>query len=192
MPVEWLNLRASAGKGYRTVFVMPENSFYMASSRKIIIEDNLKQESAWNYGASVSFHIPIKGEDLTISGEWYRTDFDNQVVTDVDSDPHAVMFYNLKGKSYANSFQVEASYPLFKGFNLLAAYRWMDTKTDYNGKSMKKPLISDYKALVTASYETNLKKWMFDLTAQFNGGGRMLLLMRQIRYGEIHSGRIRY
>lgn len=173
MPVEWLNLRASAGKGYRTVFVMPENSFYMASSRKIIIEDNLKQESAWNYGASVSFHIPIKGEDLTISGEWYRTDFDNQVVTDVDSDPHAVMFYNLKGKSYANSFQVEASYPLFKGFNLLAAYRWMDTKTDYNGKSMKKPLISDYKALVTASYETNLKKWMFDLTAQFNGGGRM-------------------
>ena len=83
------------------------------------------------------------------------------------------MFYNLQGKSYANSFQVEASYPLFKGFNILAAYRWMNTKTDYNGKMMKKPLISDYKALVTASYETNLKKWMFDLTAQFNGGGRM-------------------
>jgi len=173
MPVSWLNLRASAGKGYRTVFVMPENSFYLASSRKIEIQENLKQESAWNYGASVSFHIPIKGEELTISGEWYRTDFDNQVVTDVDSDPHAVMFYNLQGKSYANSFQVEASYPVFKGFNLLAAYRWMNTKTDYNGKLMKKPLVSDYKALVTASYETNLRKWMFDLTAQFNGGGRM-------------------
>ncbi|MFV0312744.1 MAG: TonB-dependent receptor [Dysgonomonas sp.] len=173
MPVEWLNMRASAGKGYRTVFVMPENSFYLASSRKIEIADNLKQESAWNYGTSISFHIPVKGEELTISGEWYRTDFDNQVVTDVDSNPHAVQFYNLQGKSYANSFQIEASYPLFKGFNILGAYRWTDAKTNYGGKLMKKPLVSDYKALVTASYETPLRKWVFDLTSQFNGGGRM-------------------
>ncbi|WP_029903591.1 TonB-dependent receptor [Prevotella sp. 10(H)] len=173
MPVEWLNVRASAGKGYRTVFVMPENSFYLASSRKIEIANDLKQESAWNYGASVSFHIPINNEELTISGEWYRTDFDNQVVTDIDSNPHAVMFYNLQGKSYANSFQVEASYPLFKGFNILGAYRWMNAKTNYGGKLMKKPLVSDYKALATASYETKLRKWVFDFTAQFNGGGRM-------------------
>lgn len=173
MPVEWLNLRVSAGKGYRTVFVMPENSYFLASNRKIEIENNLKQESAWNYGASVSFHIPIRGEELTISGEWYRTDFDNQVVTDVDSDPHAVKFYNLQGKSYANSFQIEASYPVFKGFSILGAYRWTNAKTEYGGKLMKKPLISDYKALVTASYETRLRKWVFDFTSQFNGGGRM-------------------
>lgn len=173
MPAEWLNVRASVGKGYRTVFVMPENNFFLASSRKIEIENNLKQESAWNYGTSISFHIPINGEELTLSGEWYRTDFDNQVVTDIDSDPHAVKFYNLKGKSYANSYQIEASYPLFRGFSILGAYRWTDAKTEYGGKLMKKPLISDYKALLTASYETPLKKWMFDLTAQFNGGGRM-------------------
>lgn len=173
MPTEWVNLRASAGKGYRTVFVMPENSFFLASNRQFEIDNNLKQESAWNYGTSISFHIPIKGEELTISGEWYRTDFDNQVVTDIDSDPHTVRFYNLKGKSYANSFQIEASYPLFRGFSILAAYRWTDAKTEYGGKLMKKPLISDYKALATASYETKLRKWVFDLTAQFNGGGRM-------------------
>jgi outer membrane receptor protein involved in Fe transport len=173
MPVGWLNLRASAGKGYRTVFVMPENSYYLASSRKIEIVDNPEQESAWNYGASVSFYIPAGGEELAISGEWYRTDFDNQVVTDLDSDPHAVKFYNLSGKSYANSFQVEVSYPLFRGFNILGAYRWTNAKATYGGKLMRKPLISDYKALLTASYETRLKKWAFDLTAQFNGGGRM-------------------
>jgi hypothetical protein len=33
--------------------------------------------------------------------------------------------------------------------------------------------VSDYKGLATASYQTPLKKWQFDLTAQFNGGGRM-------------------
>ena len=33
--------------------------------------------------------------------------------------------------------------------------------------------MSDYKGLITASYQTPLKKWQFDLTGQFNGGGRM-------------------
>ncbi len=172
MPAEWVNFRASAGKGYRTVFVLPENSFFLASNRHIDIATDLKQEAAWNYGTSVSFNIPLGGQDLTLSGEWYRTDFDNQVVTDVE-DAHTVKFYNLDGKSYANSIQVEASYPFFTGFNLLAAYRWIDAKTEYGGKLMKKPLTSDYKALVTATYETRLKKWQFDLTSQFNGGGRM-------------------
>lgn len=173
MPAEWVNMRASAGKGYRSVFVMPENSYYLASSRRIDIAQNLRQERAWNYGTSISFYIPIAGEDLELSGEWYYTDFKNQVVTDVDSDPHTVSFYNLDGKSYSNSFQVQASYPLFRGFNLLAAYRWINTRTTYGGTKMRKPLTSKYKALVTASYETPLRKWVFDFTTQFNGGGRM-------------------
>ncbi|NDV68386.1 TonB-dependent receptor [Dysgonomonas sp. 25] len=172
-PAEWVNMRASVGKGYRTVFVMPENSYFLASSRKINIANDLRQERAWNYGTSVSFYIPVANETLELTGEWYYTDFNNQVVIDVDSNPHAVSFYNLKGSSYSNSFQVQASYPFFKGFNLLAAYRWIDTKTTYGGIKMRKPLTSKYKALITASYETPLRKWVFDLTTQFNGGGRM-------------------
>lgn len=172
-PVEWFSMRASVGKGYRTVFVMPEHSYFLASSRKIDIASDLKQESAWNYGTSASFHIPIKGKDLTLTAEWYRTNFDNQVVVDVDSDPNAVKFYNLQGRSYANSAQIEASYPLFKGFTILGAYRWMEVKTQFGDRFLTKPLLSDYKALITASYETPLKKWQFDFTTQFNGGGRM-------------------
>ena len=145
----------------------------LASSRAINIADNLKQESAWNYGASTSFHIPLNGEELALSAEWFYTDFSRQVIMDVDSDPHAVSFYNLNGKSDAHVIQLEASYPIFKGFNLLASYRWMDSRVNYNGKEMRKPLTSRYKALATASYETPLKKWQFDFTTQFNGSGRM-------------------
>jgi hypothetical protein len=174
MPAGWVNMRVSAGKGYRTVFVMPENSFYLASNRRFEIASGLKQESAWNYGANVSFYIPVNHRELTLSGEWYHTNFNNQVVADVDSDVHAVRFYNSK-KSYANSIQVEASCPVFEGFNILAACRWTDAKAEYGGKMMKTPLTSDYKAMITASYETPLKKWVFDFTTQFNGGGRMPL-----------------
>ena len=38
---------------------------------------------------------------------------------------------------------------------------------------LSKPLMNDYKGLITASYQTPLRKWQFDVTAQLNGGGRM-------------------
>lgn len=170
-----LYFRLSTGKGYRSVFALAENSYLLASSRTLNIADNLKQESAWNYGASATYHIPIKGEELTLSAEWFYTDFSRQVVIDMDSDPRAVSFYNLDGRSHAHVIQFEATYPVFRGFNVLASYRWMNTKVNYGGIEMQKPLVSDYKALLTASYETPLRKWQFDLTSQFNGGGRMPL-----------------
>ena len=172
---EWLHLRASAGKGYRTAHVFPENSFLLASNREFKIDPNLKQESAWNYGMSALFYIPINDEELTFSAEWFYTDFNNQVVADMDSNPHEVAFYNLKGRSSSSVLQFEISYPLFRGFTLLGAYRWMDVKTTYGDKTMRKPLSSRYKGLITASYETPLRKWQFDFTTQFNGGGRMPL-----------------
>ena len=172
-PFSWLDLRASAGKGYRSTFIFPENNYLLASSRTWHVSDNLNQEEAWNYGVSASFHIPVRNEEITVNAEWYYTDFINQVVTDMDKDAHAIYFYNLKGKSTSSVFQIDATFPLFRGFTLMGAYRWMDVKCTYDGKTMRKPLTSRYKALLTASYETPLKKWQFDVTAQFNGGGRM-------------------
>ena len=177
-PFDWFHVRVSAGKGFRTANVLAENNFLLASSRKMQIADNLDQEEAWNTGLNLSFYIPLFGKELTLNGEWYYTNFLKQVVVDMDSDPHAVRFYNLDGKSYSNSFQVEATYPFFRGFTLTAAYRYTDAKTDYTNaegvtRRLKKPLVSDYKGLLTASYQTPLKKWQFDLTGQFNGGGRM-------------------
>ena len=179
-PFEWFHLRASAGKGFRTANVLAENNFLFASSRKISIADRLDQEEAWNTGLNLSFYIPLFGKDLTLNAEWYYTNFLKQVVIDMDSDPHGVRFYNLQGKSYSSSFQLEATYPFpfLRGFTVTAAYRYTDAKTDYRnseGKTsrLKKPLMNDYKGLFTASYQTPLKKWQYDLTAQFNGGGRM-------------------
>ncbi len=170
----WLQFRGSAGKGYRTANVLAENNYLFASSRVINgYSDKLNQEEAWNYGISAMFTLPVFGKDLTLNTEYYYTDFVNQVVVDMDTNPHAVSFYNLDGKSYAGNFQVEASYPFFEGFNLTAAYRITDSKSTYNGILMEKPLTSKYKGLITASYKTPLEKWQFDFTTQFNGGGRM-------------------
>lgn len=172
-PNEYVNFRVSAGKGYRANHVLAENNFLMASSRKVVITDNLDQEEAWNYGASVSTYLPVFGKTLNVNAEFYYTDFLKQVVVDMDSDPHQVAFVNLDGRSYSKVFQVEASYPFFKGFTLTTAFRVTDAKTTYGDKLLEKPLTSKYKGLVTASYQTPLGLWQFDATLQLNGGGRM-------------------
>lgn len=172
-PNEYIHFRVSAGKGYRTSHVLAENNYLLSSSRKVNIADRLNQEEAWNYGASISTYLPIAGKTLNVNAEYYYTDFINQVVVDMDTNPHEVSFYNLNGRSYSHVFQVEATYPFFKGFTMTAAYRLTDAKTTYGGIRMERPLTSKYKGLLTASYQTPLGIWQFDATYQLNGGGRM-------------------
>lgn len=171
-PSSLFSLRLSAGKGYRTVHAIAENNFILASGRTLNI-GNLKQEEAWNYGASVALLVPVGEKTLKVNAEYYYTTFTNQAVTDYDSDPMAITIDNLDGKSYSHTVQVDATCPLFEGFTLTAAYRINDVKTTIGGQLKEKPLTSKYKGLLTASYKTPLEKWQFDVTLQLNGGGRM-------------------
>lgn len=166
-------LRASAGKGYRTPNVLAENSYLLANSRQIYIADDLDQEEAWNYGANITQYINIGGKELSINAEYYRTDFQKQLIVDADQNVDAVYFYNLVGKSYANNFQLETKYELIRGLDVVAAWRVNDVKVTYNGDLLERPLISRTKGLVNLSYATRLKKWQFDFTTQFNGKGRI-------------------
>ena len=168
-----IGFRLSAGKGYRSVHALAENNNLLASSRKLVIADNLKQEEAWNYGISSQMNIPLSGQTLKLNAEYYYTNFENQAVIDFDSDVHEVRISNLNGKSYSHVFQIDATYPLFKGMTLTAAYRRNYVKETYDGVRMDKPLLSKYKGLVSASYKTPLGLWQFDATMQLNGGGRM-------------------
>ncbi len=172
-PSTWLTLRGSAGKGYRNSMPLSENNYLLASSREIIIGSNLRQEEAVNFGASISGHIPVGESTFNITVDYYRTNFLNQVVKDVDTDVHKVSFYNLAGESFSNSFQTEIIWEIFRGFTIDAALRLNDVKQTINGELRETPLTSRYKGLLSLSYSTRMNKWQFDLTGQFNGGGRM-------------------
>lgn len=171
-PADIISIRLSAGKGYRTPHALAENNYLLASGRRLIAEP-LNQEEAWNYGASTALNIPVFGETLKINMEYYYTRFSEQTVIDYDSDPFEIRIGNLGGRSYSHTFQIDATYGLFRGMTLTAAYRLNDVKTTIGGRLVEKPLTSKYKGLLTASYKTPLGLWQFDATLQLNGGGRM-------------------
>lgn len=169
---DWVTLRASTGKGYRTPHALAENHYLLTSGRTLAIAD-LKQEEAWNSGLSMVFYIPLMERTLTVNAEYYYTDFINQAVIDYDSDPTKISIGNLNGSSYSHTVQVDANYDITEDLNLLAAFRYNQVMCTYGEKMMEKPLQSRYKGLLTLSWKPMLALWQVDLTLQINGGGRI-------------------
>lgn len=174
-PWTWWNLRASVGLGYRSPNVLTDNAAIFASNRQIVLtEERFAQERAINAGISTTFYIPLGSKELQLSADYYYTHFFECVVADMDSDPHSVIFSNLNGgRAYAGNFQAEASMEILRGWTMTLAYRMSDVKQTIGGQLREKPLTNRFKGLITTSYQTPLKKWQFDVTAQFNGGGRL-------------------
>ena len=181
-PFDWWTLRASAGMGYRSPNAVADNAFILPSSRTLYLAQDIKQERAVNTGISTTFYIPLGSKELQLSAEYYYTHFLNSLIVDLDQDPHAVHIYNqtdLPGaKSFAHSAQVEASIEVLRGWTWTAAFRWTDVEqtticADGIARLRPKALTNRFKGLITTSYQTPLKKWQFDVTAQFNGVSRV-------------------
>ena len=181
-PWEWWTIRASAGLGYRSPNIIADNAFILPSSRTLHIDTDIAQERAVNTGVSTTFYIPLGKRELQLSAEYYYTRFLDATIVDLDQDPNAVHIYSLssvpQAQSFAHNAQIEASIEVLRGWTWTAAFRWTDvrqTTLDDQGVAQLrlKPLSNQFKGIITTSYITPLKKWQFDLTAQFNGGGRM-------------------
>ena len=171
-PNEKTAFRLSAGRAFRIANVFAENSSFLASGRTIDLVEDLNPEIAWNYGANFTYCFYLNGREGTINLDAYRTDFENQVVVDIET-PSELSFYNLDGTSYANSIQADIMYELFDRFDVKAAYKINDVHITYNGAEKIAPLTPKNRALVNMSYATNFDKWMFDLTWNYIGESRV-------------------
>jgi len=182
-PWEKAVFRFSAGRGKRAANIFAENQQLFASSRVFSVLDTngkiygLNPEIAWNYGVSFTQNFSLLGKPADITFDFYRTDFQNQAIVDVMQSPQQVLFYNLKGKSYANSFQLDFNYEIIKHLNLRTAYKYYDIATDYLSGSYQRPLQAKHRFFGNLEYETHIKEkgkqWKFDYT--FNWLGKQQL-----------------
>jgi hypothetical protein len=98
-------------------------------------------------------------------------------VVDVMQSPQEVLFYNLKGNSFANSMQFEFNYEIIKHFNLRTAYKYYDISTDYLSGSFQRPMQAKHRFFGNLEFETHIndkgQQWKFDYT--FNWLGKQQL-----------------
>lgn len=170
-PTENTAIRFSAGRAFRIANVFVENASFLASTRKITLE-NLNPEIAWNYGTNITYCFRFLGREGIINADAYRTIFENQVVVDIEI-PSELSFYNLNGESIANSMQIDLGYELFKRFDVKIAYKINDVQTTFEGVEKVVPLLPERHALFNVAYATNFEKWRFDVTANYIGRSRI-------------------
>lgn len=172
-------IKASVGRGIRSANIFAENQHLFASSRSFDIVNaggkiyGLDPEIAWNYGVSFMQDFSLFGKKAEVIADFYRTDFENQVVVDLYASPQQVLFYNLDGNSFANSFQLELNYEITHHFNIRTAYKYYDIQTDYIGGRDIKPLQAKHRFFTNIGYETHVsdkgKQWKFDWTMNLIG-----------------------
>ena len=184
-PFAWWTLRASTGLGYRSPNTLADNANLLPSSRFLHLPaTDVAQERALNSGLSTTFDFSqFSSFKCQLSFEYYYTHFFNSLIVDMDYDPHAVYIYNQKdipnAKSFAHCAQVEATMEVLRGWTWTLAFRYTDVEqTTYDAAKgdyalRPKALTNRFKGIITTSYQTPLKKWQFDVTAQFNGISRM-------------------
>jgi outer membrane receptor for ferrienterochelin and colicin len=166
-------LRASIGKGYRTVNLIADNTNFLPSSRTFEIIGEPKYEESVNYGFNLTQYFTIDDRDLMIAADYYHIDFIKQTIVDLDSDINKVLFYELNGDSYSNTYQLEVTYELIPRLQFSSAYRYTDVKMQIGNNVKEKPLLSRYKVLLTLSYATVDEDWLFDASFLVNGPGRI-------------------
>ncbi|GAB1857708.1 TonB-dependent receptor plug domain-containing protein [Flavobacteriaceae bacterium MHTCC 0001] len=179
-------LKMSFGRGKRSANIFAENQQLFATSRMINVNSTLPfgrlegayglhPEIAWNYGVSYLQKFNLFGKEADVIFDFYKTDFVNQVVVDWEN-PQEVSFYNLNGKSFANSFQTEFNYNAFTGFDLRMAYKFYDVKTDYDSGRLEQPLTPKHRIFTNVAYKTNTSdnggRWKFDTTFNWLGKQR--------------------
>jgi len=172
-------IRFTGGKGFRTPSIFAENMGLFATNRTVRIRGNssrntpygLEAEEAWNYGLSLTQGFELAEREFVLSVDAFRTEFVNQIVVDWEN-AREVVFHNLDGQSYSNSYQIKVDYELVNNLDVRLAYRVFDVKTTYGESLQQKPMVSKHRAFLNMAYKTE-NDWHFDATLNWRGQMRL-------------------
>lgn len=184
-----LALRVSAGMGYRSTNVLTDNIGILTTGRRIVFNDGNyipgwfrefdRMEEALTMGGSLTQTFSLLGyENATLSFDYFRTEFDNAVVVDQEWDPTLINIYTTDGKSHTDTYQIDFSWTPVERLDIFATYRYTDSemtirRPDGTTAQVERPMVTDFKTLLNIQYATRFRRWVFDVTAQYNGSARI-------------------
>ncbi len=173
-------LRASAGLGSRRVMPFTDNIWMLATGRAIenLVEEGKDVEKAATFGGSLSHTMSLVGyNDLTVSVDFFRTQFSNTVYADQENSLGKVLIYNTELPSWANNYQLDVQWTPAEGLDIFTTFRYTDSRITLEryGEQLlvDRPLVGKFKGLVNVQYATKFRRWVFDFTAQLNGPMRL-------------------
>jgi outer membrane receptor for ferrienterochelin and colicin len=168
-------VRANVGTGWRTVNLFSENIGLLVSSRDIIFAEQLEPEKALNFGVNLTQKFETKNNNLSgyLSLDYYRTDFQNQIFPDYDSDPTKAIIKNFTGTSVSNGFQAELYLKFYRRVELKTGYNFLDVYREIGETKALLPFNPMHKLITTFSYKPLTNKFHFDINVHWYGEQRL-------------------
>lgn len=166
-------LRANIGTGWRTVNLFSENINLLVSSRDIIIGEDLAPEQAVNYGINLTHKFQGVHTGGVLSLDYYRTDFQNQIFPDFDSQAQQVFIQNFRGKSISNSIQAEVSLQFTERFDWKLGYTYLDVYRIVGEEKQTLPFNARHTLHSAFSFQPLSKNFHFDTNIRWFGKQRL-------------------
>ena len=185
MPVDEIVIRANGGRGLRystplidNIGVFSTGKQFMGSYNDHILED------AWTFGGNLTYYLPIGASSNSyISLDYFKTQFNQQMVVDYELGQNQIWFYALNGdRSFTDNFQLDFSIDPIERFNITTTFRYTNAMIELEGQGLvEKPMTSRFKGVLNLQYATNLNRWIFDFTASVNGSCRVYNFMENLQ-----------
>ena len=168
-------IRANAGTGWRTVNLFSENIGLLVSSRDIVFAEQLNPEKALNFGFNLTQKFETKDDFITgyFSTDYYRTDFQNQIFPDYDTDPKKAIIKNFTGTSISNGFQAELYLKIWQRFEFKSGYNYLDVYQRKGGSKQLLPFNPMHKVILTFGYKPLTSKFHIDMNVHWYGEQRL-------------------
>lgn len=170
---ETTDLRFTAGKGWRVPNYMMDNISLLATSRSWLVTQTLQPEISWNVGGSIVQEFKLFSRKASLVFDAYHTEFTNQLIVDRDSVINGIVFKNLEGRSFSNSYQTEFSFSPFKVLEVRLAYKMLDVRSSYGGIVQQQVMLPKHRGFINVAYKTRNKRWEFDATCTVFGQSRL-------------------
>ena len=185
LPAEEIVIRANGGRGLRYSTPLIDNIGVFSTGKVFngAYNDHIL-EDAWTFGGNITYYLPFGASSNTyLSFDYFRTQFEQQMVVDYELTPNAIDFYALDGgDSFTDNYQLDFSVDPVERFNITATFRYTNAKIELLGRGLvEKPMTSRFKGVLNFQYATNLNKWIFDFTASLNGSCRVYDFMKDLK-----------
>ncbi len=166
-------IRGNIGTGWRTVNLFSENIGLLVSSRDIVITEELQPEEALNMG--INFTHNFENDDMNgfFSADFYRTDFQNQIFPDYDTDPTKAIIENFTGTSVSNTFQAEVYLSLWDQFEFKTGYSFLDVYREIDDEKVLLPFNPKHKVVTTLGYKPLSDDFQIDMNIHWYGEQRL-------------------
>lgn len=170
---EKTDIRFTVGKGWRVPNFMMDNISLLATSRSWLVNQKLQPEISWNTGTSFVHEFKLFDRKASLVLDLYHIEFVNQLIVDRDSIVNSIVFKNLQGRSFSNSFQTEFSFSLLKNLDIRLAYKLLDVRTLYGGEVQQQVMLPKHRGFINVGYKTRDKRWEYDATCTVFGQSRL-------------------